>query len=246
MAKHKLRADQLVVEAGLAADLHTAQALILSGKIVVGDHRVDKPGSAVDAHASVRLAGSPPEPYVSRGGRKLAGALADLGIVPAGLHALDAGASTGGFCDCLLQHGAASVVAVDVGWGLLANKLRNDPRVVLRERTSIKDLQPQSLPQPIDLLVADLSFIGLAPLLPALAQLVRPGGQLLLLVKPQFEARKEQVGAGGVVRDEAVRDEVTAKVRAAAEAAGLQWRAAVDCRVPGPAGNVERFVWLGR
>ena len=246
MAVPKQRVDAAVVEAGLAPDLRAAQALILAGKIVVADHRVDKPGTQVDARAVVRLAGSPPEPYVSRGGRKLAGALADLAVDPRGLHALDLGASTGGFTDCLLQHGALSVVAVDVGWGLLANKLRSDPRVVLRERTSVKDLQPDTLPQPIDLLVADLSFIGLAPLLPVLAQLVRPGGQLLLLVKPQFEAKKAQVGEGGVVRDPAVREEVTAKVRAAAEAAGLDWRGAADCRVPGPAGNVERFVLLHR
>ena len=241
----RLRLDQLVLDAGLASDLKQAAGLILAGKVVVGDHRVDKPGTQVLTTAHVRLAGSPPEPFVSRGGRKLQGALLDLNMDPSGLHALDLGASTGGFTDCLLHHGALSVVAVDVGWGLLADKLRKDPRVVVRERCSVKSLQANQFAQPIDLLVADLSFIGLVPLLGHLATLVRPGGRLLLMVKPQFEARKEQVGAGGVVRDESVRQEVVQRVRTGCEAAGLQWLGSCDSRVPGPAGNVEVFVLVG-
>jgi len=219
-----------------------AQALILAGKVLVDDVPVDKAGSRVRPGAAVRLRGAPGR-YVSRGGDKLAGALEDLAVDPSGLCCLDVGASTGGFTDCLLQHGAVSVVAVDVGYGQLHPKLREDSRVRVLERTNARELQPAHLEAPVDLVVIDASFISLRRLLPAVAT-AAPGASVLALVKPQFEVGREQVGKGGVVRDDALREASADEVARSAVELGYTPRARVDCRLAGPKGNREIFLHL--
>ena len=238
------RLDERVVADGLAESRAKAQALILAGEVLVDDVRVDKPGARVRAEARLRLRGALRR-FASRGGEKLAGALDDLGIDPRGRACLDVGASTGGFTDCLLQRGARSVVAVDVGYWQLDSRLRRDPRVVLMERTNARHLRADAVPGPIDLVTVDVSFISVRLLLPRLAE-VAPAAEWLILVKPQFEVGREQVGKGGVVRDDAARAGAVAAVRAAAEALG--WRAAgeAESRLAGPKGNREVFLWLRR
>jgi 23S rRNA (cytidine1920-2'-O)/16S rRNA (cytidine1409-2'-O)-methyltransferase len=241
----KERVDALLVARGLAASRAQAQALCMAGKVTSGGVRVDKPGAQLAADAELVVAASPR--FVSRGGDKLDGALdafAAHGFEAAGRACVDVGASTGGFTDCLLQRGAARVFAVDVGHGQLAQKLRVDPRVDVREGTNAKGLGAADFPCPIDLVVVDASFIGLGKLAPAIAAMLRPGGELVALVKPQFEAGREAVSRGhGVIRDEAVRLEAIASARAELEAAGLATIAEVDSAVHGPKGNVERFVF---
>jgi 23S rRNA (cytidine1920-2'-O)/16S rRNA (cytidine1409-2'-O)-methyltransferase len=216
--------------------------LIRAGRVLVDDVPVDKPGTRIRPDAAVRVRGDDPR-FVSRGGEKLAGALLDLGLDPAGRVVLDVGASTGGFSDCLLQSGARRVIAVDVGYGQLHDRLRRDERVCVLERTNARSLTADQLPEPVDLVTADVSFISLRLLLPQLAQ-VAPGAALLLLVKPQFEVGKEQVGKGGVVRDEALRASAVAAVRACAEELGYAAAGQADSRLPGPKGNREVFLWL--
>ena len=210
--------------------------------MLVDDVPVDKPGTSVRASARVRVRG-PGRSYASRAGDKLAGALEDLAVEVRGRACLDIGASTGGFTDCLLQHGASSVVAVDVGYGQLDLRLREDPRVTLMERTNARHLEPGSVPAGIGLVTVDVSFISARLLLPALAR-VAPSAELLVLVKPQFEVGKGRVGKGGVVRDDALRKEAAAAVALAA--ADLSYRAAghADSRVAGPKGNREIFLHL--
>jgi 23S rRNA (cytidine1920-2'-O)/16S rRNA (cytidine1409-2'-O)-methyltransferase len=242
------RIDRLLVDRGLAPSRERAQALVLAGLVVVDDRRVDKPGARVPVAAAVRLKGDD-NPYVSRGGLKLAGALEPLGVDPAGRVVLDVGASTGGFTDCVLQRGAALVYALDVGHGQLAWKLQQDPRVVAVERTNARTWDG-ALPggghlreRPPDLVVIDASFISLRLLLPNLRALA-PAAEVVALVKPQFEVGRGQVGKGGVVRDDGLRAAAVADVVAAA--AGLGWRclAVVDSPLPGPRGNREVFVRL--
>jgi 23S rRNA (cytidine1920-2'-O)/16S rRNA (cytidine1409-2'-O)-methyltransferase len=239
------RADQLLVARGLAATRAEAQALILAGAVRSGPNRVDKPGTmlALDAELDVVARSR----FVSRGGDKLEGALAafaDAGLDVGGRSCLDVGASTGGFTDCLLQRGAARVIAVDVGYGQLASKLRADPRVAVRERVNARSLRPDDLPYPIDLAVVDAAFIGLAKLVEPLAGLLPEGGDLVALVKPQFEAGREAAArARGVIRDEGLREAALAGARAALEAAGFRIRAEIDSALRGPKGNLERFVW---
>jgi 23S rRNA (cytidine1920-2'-O)/16S rRNA (cytidine1409-2'-O)-methyltransferase len=181
--------------------------------------------------------------FVSRGGEKLAGALEDLGLDPAGRVCLDIGASTGGFTDCLLQAGARRVAAVDVGYGQLHEKLRRDERVTVLERTNARTLSADLLPETFDLVTADVSFISLRLLLPRLAE-VAPGADLLVLIKPQFEVERGQVGKGGVVRDDALRAAAVARVRECAENLGYAAAGQIDSRLPGPKGNREVFLWL--
>lgn len=241
----KIRLDALLVARSLCDDLHRAQALVLAGQVVVADRRADKPGQLVDSAVPLRLKDQG-GPFVSRGGLKLAAALDALQVPVAGKRCLDVGASTGGFTDCLLQRGVLAVVASDVGYGLLHDKLRRDPRVVVRERIHVRDLQLADLPFVPELLVADLSFIGLRALVPGLAALVAPGGQLLLMVKPQFEAAKREVPHGGVVSDPVLRQEVVQRVVLAALACGLQVLGQAEAGVAGPMGNREVFLWLGK
>jgi 23S rRNA (cytidine1920-2'-O)/16S rRNA (cytidine1409-2'-O)-methyltransferase len=243
----KLRLDAELVRRGLARSREHARELVDAGKVRVGGIVATKPASGVDPSASVVVSADDRTGYVSRGAVKLAGALAALGgPVVAGRRCLDAGASTGGFTDVLLRAGAREVVAVDVGYGQLAWRLRNDDRVHVHERTNVRDLRPELIGGPVELSVADLSFISLVLVLPALAACTRADGDLLLMVKPQFEVGRESVGSGGVVRSPQLR---AAAVRAVADAAGvlgLGVRGVVASSLPGPSGNVEYFLWLDR
>jgi 23S rRNA (cytidine1920-2'-O)/16S rRNA (cytidine1409-2'-O)-methyltransferase len=237
----KLRADLLLVERGLAETRSRAQSLILAGRVLSGERRVEKSGELIagDAPLSVRER----ERFVSRGGEKLEGALAALGIEVKGAVCADVGASTGGFTDCLLQRGAARVFAIDVGHGQLAQALRLDPRVVVLERTNARHLTAETLGTAVDVVVADVSFIGLGQLLPAFCQILTPGGMLLALVKPQFEAGRLEVARGkGVIRDETVRRSTVDRVAQAIASAGFELLGEVDSVLTGPKGNRERFV----
>jgi 23S rRNA (cytidine1920-2'-O)/16S rRNA (cytidine1409-2'-O)-methyltransferase len=242
VAKAKERLDERLVREGLAPTRSQAQALILAGRVLVDDAPAEKAGAAVPAEAQVRVRGGERR-YASRGGEKLAGALADLGVDPAGRTCLDLGASTGGFTDCLLQHGARAVVAVDVGYGQLDVRLRSDPRVRVLERTNARALAPADVPEPIDLVTIDVSFISATLLLPSV-RAVAPRAEVLVLVKPQFEVGRARVGKGGVVRDDADRAAAAERVRQAAEALGYAARGQADSRLPGPKGNREIFLQL--
>ena len=236
------RLDERLVSDGLAANRTRAQALIRSGRVLVDDTPRDKPGVRVRSEAQIRLRDADRR-YVSRGGEKLAGALEDLAIDPAGWVCLDVGASTGGFTDCLLRAGASEVTAVDVGYGQLDLRLRNDPRVRVLERTNARQLPRAGLPERIDLVTVDVAFISASLLLPRLRE-VAPGADLLVLVKPQFEVGRRQVGKGGVVRDDALRAQAVASVRKRAEELGYHAVGEAQSRLPGPKGNREVFLWL--
>jgi 23S rRNA (cytidine1920-2'-O)/16S rRNA (cytidine1409-2'-O)-methyltransferase len=219
----KVRADALLVARGLASTKAQAQALIMAGKVTSGSRPVDKPGALLAASAELAVASGPR--FVSRGGDKLDHALdafARCGLDVKGLVCLDVGASTGGFTDCLLQRGAARVIAVDVGYGQLAAKLRDDPRVDVRERVNARELRPSDLPAAVDLVTVDASFIGISKLVDALARLLRPSGALVALVKPQFEAGRDAASKGrGVIRDESTRQAAIASARSSIEGAGF-------------------------
>jgi 23S rRNA (cytidine1920-2'-O)/16S rRNA (cytidine1409-2'-O)-methyltransferase len=234
------RLDERLVRDGLAESRARAQALIRTGRVLVDDVPVEKPGTRVPGESRVRVRGEDRR-YVSRGGEKLAGALADLGIEVGGRACLDLGASTGGFTDCLLRAGARSVVAVDVGYGQLDPRLRGDARVVVLERTNARTLA--EVPGPIDLVTVDVSFISATKILPVLPR-VAPGADVLVLVKPQFEVGRAEVGKGGVVRDDALRERAVEAVRACGEALGYTAAGRAESRLPGPKGNREVFLWL--
>jgi 23S rRNA (cytidine1920-2'-O)/16S rRNA (cytidine1409-2'-O)-methyltransferase len=243
----KQRLDAELVRRGLARSREHARELVDAGQVRVGGIVATKPATGVDAGASVVVSVDDDPGYVSRGAVKLAGALRDLaGPAVAGRRCLDAGASTGGFTDVLLRAGARQVVAVDVGYGQLAWALRSDPRVDVHERTNVRGLVPDRIGGQADLTVADLSFISLRLVLPALAACTMQDGDLLLMVKPQFEVGRESVGAGGVVRDPITRADAVRRVAAAAGGLGLGMRGVTASCLPGPAGNVEYFLWLGR
>jgi 23S rRNA (cytidine1920-2'-O)/16S rRNA (cytidine1409-2'-O)-methyltransferase len=233
----KIRLDQLLVEKGLAPSRERARALVLAAQVRVDGRLVQKAGTPVAPGADVTLV-APDHPYVSRGGLKLAHALETFGIDVAGRDALDIGASTGGFTDVLLQRGAARVVALDVGHGQLDWRLRGDPRVTVLEGVNARYLTPASVPGPFDLVCLDVSFISLRQVLPAVPPLVHPGGDVVALVKPQFEAGRAEV-RNGVIRDEAVRARVVDEVRAAAAAVGLTPAAVTPSPITGQKGNVE-------
>ena len=238
----KVRADQLLVARGLAPTRARAQALVLAGKVYVGEKRVDKAGALVPDDSAIVLRAED-HPYVSRGGVKLAGALDAFGVDPRGKRCIDLGASTGGFTDCLLQRGAASVAAVDVGYGQLAHKLRIDPRVLVLERTNAKTLEPSQVGGLADLVVVDASFIGLGKLMPAVARCLANGGELVALVKPQFEVGREEASRSkGVVRDPEVRARAIAAAEGDVKAAGLDLLGTCDSTLEGPKGNLEAFV----
>jgi 23S rRNA (cytidine1920-2'-O)/16S rRNA (cytidine1409-2'-O)-methyltransferase len=240
----KARLDELVVARGLADSRTKAQALILAGRVLVDDRPADKPGLRVAPDAALRLRGETRR-YVSRGGEKLAGALADLGVEIAGRRCLDVGASTGGFTDCLLRHGAAHVIALDVGYGQLDLRLRGDPRVRVVERVNAREMSAEHVPpEPaVELVVVDVSFISATLVLPRVAALA-PEADVLVMVKPQFEVGRERVGKGGVVRDDVARADAVERVREAAAALGYAARGEAESRLPGPAGNREVFLWL--
>jgi len=207
----KIRLDVALVERGLAETRAAAQRLVMAGLVFSGERRLDKPGHAIAADMPIEVRGQP-HPYVSRGGLKLEKALDHFAIPVAGRVALDVGASTGGFTDCLLQRGAAKVYAIDVGTNQLAWKLRTDPRVISREKTNIREVTREQAPEPIDLIVCDASFIGLRTALPAALALTAPGAHLVALIKPQFEVGKGRVGKGGIVREPALHAEVCATI----------------------------------
>jgi 23S rRNA (cytidine1920-2'-O)/16S rRNA (cytidine1409-2'-O)-methyltransferase len=238
----KQRADLLLVERGLAPSRAKAQALILAGRVFVGERRVEKAGETLPADAAVSVAAG--ERFVSRGGEKLQGALDELGPTVSGLTCVDIGASTGGFTDCLLQAGAQRVYAVDVGHGQLAHTLRNDARVVVMERTNARHLDQSAFADSIDLVVVDASFIGLPKLLPAIAKIVKPGGELLALIKPQFEVGREAASrAEGVITDPAERERAIQDVKRAIAAHGFVIVGECDSKLRGPKGNLEHFVY---
>lgn len=239
----KERLDKLLVQKGLVQSRERAQALILAGKVVVDDHTIDKVGAKVPVEATLRLKGED-IPYVSRGGLKLEKGLKAFGLVVQGKVALDVGASTGGFTDCLLQAGAARVYAVDVGYGQLAWALREDPRVTNLERTNIRDLQPRSLPETPTLAVIDASFISLDKVLPATLPLLAPAGEVVALIKPQFEVGRGEVGKGGVVRDADKHLEVQEKIARLAESLGCVVLGMTDSPLLGPKGNREFLIYL--
>ncbi len=236
--KQKCRIDQLLVERGLAPTRARAQALIMAGCVLVDDRPVAKSGQMVPRDAAVRVKGED-HPYVGRGGMKLAAALDAFGVDPAGLVCLDVGASTGGFTDCLLQRGAAKVYAVDVGYGQLAMKLRQDPRVVVIERTNIRHIAKELLPEPFDLVVIDVSFISLEIVLPAIASFLAPHGRIIALIKPQFEVGKDRVGKGGIVRDPVAHQYAIDKVIRAAQSAHLVPQGTIPSPITGADGNKE-------
>ncbi len=237
-----MRLDQLLVERGLAESRSRAQALVMAGLVYSQERRLDKPGVAVAVDLAIEVRGRD-HPWVSRGGVKLAHGLDHFGIDPAGLICLDVGASTGGFTDVLLTKGAAKVYAVDVGQGQLAWKLRQDPRVVVLEKTNARHLTAAEVPDPIGLVVCDASFIGLEVVLPAPLALARPGGRLVSLIKPQFEVGKGNVGKGGIVRDPALHEEVCQRI--SAWLAGLPGWSVIgltDSPILGPDGNKEFLI----
>lgn len=239
----KQRLDRLMVERGLAPSREKAQALIMAGQVVVGDHAVDKAGQQVAVDAEIRIKGEV-LPYVSRGGLKLKKALDEFGVDVTGLVAIDVGASTGGFTDCLLQAGARRVFAVDVGYGQLAWKLQQDQRVVSMEKTNIRNLQPERLDEQPDLAVIDASFISLAKVLPPTMALVRPGGTIIALIKPQFEVGKGEVGKGGVVRAPAAHEKVIGNIRDVAAELGLAVSGLCESPITGADGNREFLIRL--
>jgi 23S rRNA (cytidine1920-2'-O)/16S rRNA (cytidine1409-2'-O)-methyltransferase len=237
------RLDKLLVERGLVASREQSQGMILAGDVLVDDRPVTKAGSLVDETAVIRVR-STPLPYASRGGSKLEKALEEFQIDVAGRTALDVGASTGGFTDCLLAHGAREVFAVDVGYGQLDWKLRNDPRVRVYEKTNIRYLEVSALPRSADLATIDASFISLKLVLPAVKKLLVPGGEIIPLVKPQFEVGKGKVGKGGVVRSPAEHSRVIDEIKESAARLGYVAHGVVESPLLGPKGNKEFFLHL--
>jgi len=239
----RVRADLALVEQGLAPSRARAQALILAGEVLAGDRPIAKAGDLVEATTELRLR-SAPMPYVSRGGIKLAHALDVFGVDPRGVVALDVGASTGGFTDCLLQRGAVRVHCVDVGHGQLDWKLASDARVRVHDRVNVRTIDPALIGERVELVVIDVSFISLRLVLPALPPLARPGAPVVALVKPQFEVGRALVGKGGIVRDEAARAQALVDVRAAAVALGFAAMGDTTSPITGGKGNVEFLLHL--
>jgi 23S rRNA (cytidine1920-2'-O)/16S rRNA (cytidine1409-2'-O)-methyltransferase len=246
----RLRLDAELVRRHLARSREQASELIAAGRVSVAGARATKPATGVTTDVAIVVRADPDDPgYVSRGAHKLAGALtafAPLGLSVTGRRCLDAGASTGGFTDVLLRRGAAQVVAVDVGYGQLAWRLQQDPRVVIHDRTNVRELTVETIGSSVDVVVGDLSFISLELVLDALLGVTQSEGDLALMVKPQFEVGKDRVGKGGVVRDPALRAEAVLSVAAAAEKRGWGAQAVTTSPLPGPSGNIEYFLWLRR
>ncbi len=246
-APAKTRLDMLLVERGVAASRERARALILAGRVLVNEQKVEKPGVAVASDAAVRLLGDD-LPFVSRGGLKLAGALDHWGIDVSGLACLDVGASTGGFTDCLLQRGASHVTAVDTGFGQIAMKLRNDPRVHLMERTNARLLEPRALAGPLELtfLAMDVSFISATLVIPPVLAAAPALGEAVVLVKPQFEAGREHVGKGGIVRDPAAHQLAIDRVAQCFAQSGWRVAGTIPSPITGAEGNQEFLLYARR
>jgi len=244
MKPRKERADVLLVERGLCESRELAKRLILAGEVRSGDSVVQKPGAKIPADTPLKVRERPK--YVGRGGLKLEAALDAFGIDPAGRVCLDIGASTGGFTDCLLQRGAARVHAVDVGTNQLVWKLRSDPRVVVREKFNARRMVVGDLGERVSLVVIDVSFISLEKILPAAFGVMEDGGELVCLIKPQFEVGREDVGKGGIVRDPALHRQAVEKIRRfVVEECGREWRGVIDSPITGTDGNREFLAWVG-
>jgi len=239
----KVRLDILLVNQGLAQSRERAKAIIMAGKVLVNEQKVDKPGAMVPVDAKITMLGEDIG-FVSRGGLKLAKAIKEFGLQLTGKVVADIGASTGGFTDCALQHGAAKVYAIDVGYGQLAWSLRTDPRVINMERTNIRYVTPVDLGELVDFISIDVSFISLTKVLPVTKALLRPGGEMVVLIKPQFEAGREYVGKKGVVRDPAIHIAVISKIVDYARAEGLTPLALTYSPIKGPEGNIEYLLYL--
>jgi 23S rRNA (cytidine1920-2'-O)/16S rRNA (cytidine1409-2'-O)-methyltransferase len=237
------RLDKLLVDKGLVQSRERAKTIILSGMVMVSDRVVDKVETLVERDSRIRVKGRD-HPYVSRGGLKLAQALRGFQVDPKGKVAMDIGASTGGFTDCLLQKGAKKVYAVDVGYGQLAWKLRHDPRVVNLERKNIRYLKPQEIGQKVDLVVIDTSFISVEKFLPTILPMVQEEGEIVALLKPQFEVGKGEVGKGGVVRDKRKHQQVLDRISRFSKSIGLKVRGTMESPLLGPKGNKEFFIYL--
>lgn len=242
MATKKIRLDQLIVDRGLADSKTRAQALVMAGVVFIGDTKASKAGLQIADDAEISVKGSD-HPWVSRGGIKLAHALDEFGIRVTGMVAMDVGSSTGGFTDVLLTHGAARVYAVDSGTNQLAWKLRQDERVVVHEQTSARILTDAHIPEPVDIIVCDASFIGLAKVLERPLAFAKAGAQLVALIKPQFEAGRDEVGKGGVVRNEAVHSRVCDEVKLWLVEKNWTVRGLTTSPITGPQGNVEFLIW---
>ncbi len=238
---NKTRLDRLLFERGLAESREKAQAVIFAGQVLVNGQKQDKAGALVPEDADIRILGEMLR-YVSRGGLKLEAALKEFHVVVEGKTALDVGASTGGFTDCLLQHGCKKVYAVDVGYGQLAWKLRQDPRIVVIERTNIRQMAPSRISEKIDLVVIDVSFISLEKVIPPVVQLLAANVELIGLIKPQFEVGKEQVGKGGIVRDEAARNASVDRIVEFVRGQGFDVKGVIPSPITGQDGNVEFLI----
>jgi 23S rRNA (cytidine1920-2'-O)/16S rRNA (cytidine1409-2'-O)-methyltransferase len=236
----KERIDKLLLEGGFAESRAKAQALVMAGVVLVDERRVEKPSQPFPSDAKIRIKGESAESkYVGRGGLKLEKALEEFQICASEYVCLDVGASTGGFTDCLLQNGAAKVVAVDVGTNQLAWKLRSDPRVDSRENVNARSLQPGDFEGPFDLIVMDVSFISVTKIIPALVSLLKENGRIVTLIKPQFEVGKGEVGKGGIVKDQAQHERVVSEINAFAESCGLKVTGVIDSPILGAVGNKE-------
>jgi 23S rRNA (cytidine1920-2'-O)/16S rRNA (cytidine1409-2'-O)-methyltransferase len=238
----KKRIDRLLVDRSLVESRERGQALILAGQVLVNGQKQDKAGALVPDDAEVRILGEV-LPYVSRGGLKLAAALQQFEIPVDGKVALDVGASTGGFTDCLLQHGAQKIYAVDVGYGQMAWKIRQDPRVVTIERVNIRAMEPSLVPELVDIAVIDVSFISLEKVIPSILQFLRPGADLVALIKPQFEVGKGLVGKGGIVRDDIIRSAAREKVLLFIQGQSFDVKGVIESPIKGQDGNVEYLVY---
>ena len=239
------RLDLALLKLGIVPSREQAKRLIMAGEVSVMGRRITQPGWLVHDHEQIVVRERPK--YVSRGGLKLEGALAHVGIDVAGMTAFDVGASTGGFTDCLLQRGAVKVFAFDVGTNQLAWKIRSDPRVVSREQFNLRHLRPEDVGQEVDILVADLSFISLTLVLPAVLQVLRPGGQALVLIKPQFELSRDEVGKGGIVREPELHAKACARIEAFVRSqTDLEWRGMIESSIQGTDGNREFLAWFGK
>jgi 23S rRNA (cytidine1920-2'-O)/16S rRNA (cytidine1409-2'-O)-methyltransferase len=240
----KQRLDHLLVARGLCESREKGKRLILAGDVLVNDEPVTKAGHLVPEDVEIRIKAQPK--YVSRGGFKMEGALEHFAIDVTGMTCLDVGASTGGFTDCLLQRGAAKVYAFDVGTNQLVWKLRNDPRVVSREHYNVRHLNKEDVPDTVDIIVADVSFISLSLVLPPAFQTLKPGGQAVVLIKPQFELSKEEIGRGGIVREKALHEKACKKIEDLTRSQpGWEWRGLMESPIQGTDGNREFLAWIG-
>ncbi|MDI1471032.1 TlyA family RNA methyltransferase [Thermodesulfovibrio sp. 1176] len=238
----KIRIDQLLYKRAITESREKARALILEGKVIVNGQKIDKPGTMVNQNAEITICGET-LPYVSRGGLKLEKALKEFSIDVKEKVAMDVGASTGGFTDCLIQHGAKKVYAIDVGYGQLAWKLRTDPRVIPIEKTNIRYIQKEKIPEKIDIVTVDVSFISLRLVIPKILEFLKPDGEIVALIKPQFEAGKGEVPRGGVIKDAEKREKIIKEMRDFFESLGLKVIGITQSPIPGQKGNIEYLIY---